>query len=127
MTSRDNFCLSCGACCAFYRASFYWSELDDFTSGGVPAGMTQKMDDFRVMMKGTGGSSPRCIALIGDIGSNVFCSIYSRRASVCRDFEASWQNHRPNLRCDKARLARGLPPLKSEDWIDPGNDFPKAA
>jgi Fe-S-cluster containining protein len=127
MMSRDNVCLDCGACCAFYRASFYWSELDDFMPNGVPAGMTQKMDDFRVMMKGTAGSSPRCVALIGDIGSRVFCSIYSQRASVCREFEPSWQSHQPNLRCDKARLAWGLPPLKADDWLDPDNNFPKAA
>ena len=29
-------CLSCGACCAHFRASFYWAEADDQTPGGVP-------------------------------------------------------------------------------------------
>ena len=28
-----NPCLSCGACCAFYRASFYWSEAAGVTPG----------------------------------------------------------------------------------------------
>jgi len=122
----DNPCLSCGACCAFYRASFYWTEAADFASSGVPAEMTEKLNDFRLAMKGTGGSSPRCIALNGFIGRAVTCSIYEQRASVCREFEPSWQNNAANPRCDKARAAWGLTPLKPESWIGPRN-FPKAA
>lgn len=121
-----NPCLSCGACCAFYRASFYWTEAADSAPGGVPAEMTEKLNDFRLAMKGTGLSSPRCIALDGFIGRRVSCSIYERRASVCREFEPSWQNNTANPRCDKAREAWGLAPLKPESWIDPRN-FPKAA
>lgn len=121
-----NLCLSCGACCAFYRASFYWSEAEDFSPGGVPLEMTQKLNDFRLIMKGTSGSSPRCIALTGFIGRRVACSIYERRSSVCRAFEASWYNNAPNPDCDKARSAWGLEPLKPEAWFDDHN-FPKAA
>ena len=119
-------CLSCGACCAFYRASFYWTEASDDASGGVPADMTEKLNDFRLAMKGTGGSSPRCIALNGFIGRAVACSIYERRASVCREFEPSWKTNAANPRCDKARAAWGLAALTPESWIDPRN-FPKAA
>ena len=121
-----NPCLSCGACCAFYRTSFHWSEASDTTPGGVPAEMTEKMNDFRLAMKGTGGSNPRCIALNGFIGRAVACSIYERRASVCRQFEPSWKNNDANPRCDKARTAWGLAVLTPESWIDP-RDFPKAA
>jgi uncharacterized protein len=121
-----NPCLSCGACCAFYRASFYWSEAAEFSPGGVPGEMTEKLNDFRLAMKGTGGTNPRCIALNGFIGRRVSCSIYERRASVCREFEPAWQNHAANPRCDKARAAWGLAPLNPESWIDPRN-FPKAA
>lgn len=121
-----NPCLSCGACCAFYRASFYWTEAADTTPGGVPAEMTEKLTDFRLAMKGTGGGSPRCVALNGFIGRAVTCGIYEQRASVCREFEPSWQSNAPNPRCDKARAAWGLMPLKPESWIDP-RDFPKAA
>jgi len=32
----NNSCLSCGACCAHCRVSFYWAEADDVTRGGVP-------------------------------------------------------------------------------------------
>jgi hypothetical protein len=126
LTMPVNPCLSCGACCAFYRASFYWTEGADSTPGGVPAELTEKLNDFRLSMKGTGGTTPRCIALNGFIGRRVSCSIYERRASVCREFEPAWQNNTANPRCDKARAAWGLAPLKPESWIDPRN-FPKAA
>ncbi len=109
-------CLRCGACCAFFRASFYWAEADDVSPGGVPVKMTRKLNDFRRSMLGMDGGNPRCIALQGEIGKRVFCSIYDSRASVCRDFEPSWENNRPNERCDRARAAWGLEPLKPGDW-----------
>ena len=109
-------CLRCGACCAFFRASFYWAEADDATPGVVPAGMTRKLSEYRRSMIGMDGRNPRCIALQGEIGKLVFCSIYEKRASVCRDFEPSWENDRSNERCDKARAAWGLDPLTPGDW-----------
>lgn len=78
--------------------------------------MTRKLNAFRRSMIGMDGSHPRCIALQGQIGERVFCSIYERRSSVCRSFEPSWENGRPNDRCDKARAAWGLGPLTPEDW-----------
>jgi len=33
--SSDNPCLSCGACCAAFRVSFYWREADGGESGGA--------------------------------------------------------------------------------------------
>lgn len=121
-----NPCLACGACCAFYRASFYWMEADVFTPGGAPEELTQKLNDFRLVMKGTNGSVPRCIALNGIVGRQVTCSIYERRSSVCRDFEPSWQNNSCNPDCDKARRAWGLEPMTPEFWFDDWN-FPQAA
>ena len=35
-----NPCVSCGACCVAFRASFYWAEGDDTTEGGVPVHLT---------------------------------------------------------------------------------------
>ncbi len=87
-------CLTCGACCAYFRASFYWAEADDATPGGVPANMTRKLGEFRRSMIGMDGIKPRCIALQGEIGKAVFCSIYERRASVCRAFDPSWEKGR---------------------------------
>jgi Fe-S-cluster containining protein len=107
-----NPCITCGACCAYYRASFYWGETDASRGGTVPAGMTEKLNDFRAVMRGTNQPIPRCIALLGQIGQSVGCSIYELRASVCRDFKVSWEDGLRNERCDKARAAWGLPPLE---------------
>ncbi|ENJ4382725.1 YkgJ family cysteine cluster protein, partial [Salmonella enterica] len=35
-----NPCMTCGACCAYFRVSFYWAEGDD-ASGRVPASLTE--------------------------------------------------------------------------------------
>lgn len=111
-----NPCLTCGACCAFFRASFYWAETDDATPGGVPVIMTKQCGPLRCMMLGTEGSHPRCVALKGDIGEQVHCVIYEQRASICREFPASWQDGEYNERCDRARAAWGLQPLTPESW-----------
>ncbi|MEW6670768.1 MAG: YkgJ family cysteine cluster protein [Thermodesulfobacteriota bacterium] len=124
MTHHLNPCLQCGACCAHYRASFYWAESNDI--GGVPPELTEKLNDFYVVMKGMHNPRPRCIALQGQIGSAVWCSIYERRASVCRNFAPSWENGTPNERCDKARAAWNLKPLTPDMWHIP-DDFDKAA
>jgi Fe-S-cluster containining protein len=88
--------------------------------------MTIKINDFFVAMKGSERHPPRCEALIGEIGRKVFCSIYDRRSSACRNFEPSWQNLHSNPRCDQARLAWALKPLSPDSWH--GNrGFPKAA
>jgi len=126
-----NPCLACGACCAFYRVSFYWGETDDVSPQGVPVALTEKINDFRVAMRraptlaGSGGH-PRCLALRGFIGKRVSCSIYPCRASVCRDFAPAWENGQPNPRCDLARAAWNLAPLLPGQWDSPGN-LPKAA
>lgn len=124
---KPNPCLTCGACCAFYRASFYWAETDDATFGGVPAHLTEKMNDFRAVMIGSTGENPRCIALHGEIGTQVGCSIYQRRASVCRDFIPSWYDGLThNERCDRARIAFKLSPLHNRSWSD-SDPLPRAA
>lgn len=120
-----NPCLTCGACCAFYRASFYWAETEEGTAGGVPVALTEKMDEYRVLMRGTRGANPRCVALQGTIGSAVYCSIYPSRSSICRSFSPSWENGLHNPRCDKARAAWGMAPLTPDSWREP--HLPKAA
>jgi Fe-S-cluster containining protein len=37
-----NPCLSCGACCASFRVSFYWRET---VALGLPEPMSKKVDD----------------------------------------------------------------------------------
>lgn len=112
---NDNPCLECGACCAFFRVSFYWAEADDATPGGVPAELTEDFNNTYRFMKGTGGPVPRCAALRGEIGGSVFCSIHSRRPSPCRNFTLSFSSGERNERCDKARAAHGLPPMSPHD------------
>ena len=109
---KINICITCGACCAFYKASFYWAEADDMIPDGVPCELTEKSDHYCLVMKGTNHANPRCIALVGDIGKSVFCSIYNRRSSTCKNFEPFWENALIGSRCDKARIAWGLKSLK---------------
>lgn len=111
----ENPCIQCGACCAFFRVSFYWEEVSD--PDGVPAGLTEKADDLFQCMKGTNQPVPRCVALKGTIGEKVGCAIYSRRSSTCQEF--GLQCHEGQLavdginlvRCNQARRAWNLPPL----------------
>jgi Fe-S-cluster containining protein len=110
----NNPCLSCGACCAHYRVSFYWAEADDVTWGGVPVELTERLSGVRLVMKGTNQSNPRCSALIGELGRRVDCAIYPNRPQVCRNLPMSWSAGQADEKCDKARIAIGLAPLEPE-------------
>lgn len=118
LNPMSNPCLNCGACCAYYRASFYWTEADDAPGGSVPAEMTVQVSPWHRAMRGTDSSKPRCCALQGEIGLSVACSIYPLRASPCRDFPASWSDGAHNPRCDSARRLWGLEPLRPSDIQD---------
>lgn len=120
--AQSNPCLHCGACCAHFRASFYWAEGDDATPDGVPVELTAKLTPHLRVMNGTDQPRPRCVALLGDIGQAVRCTIHPRRSSVCREFVPSWEDGQHNPRCDAARARWNLPPLTPEDWLDP--DWP---
>jgi Fe-S-cluster containining protein len=123
---NPNPCLHCGACCALFRVSFYWAEMEDFHCQGVPLDMVVKVNDFLVAMKGTERRPPRCTALTGAVGQRVFCTIYDQRPSPCREFEPSWQGDESSPRCDQARLMFGLEPLSPDSWR-PKRRFLKAA
>ncbi len=123
-----NPCTACGACCASYRVSFYWAEADVATGGTVPVEMTERITPHQIAMKGTAVPKPRCVALQGTVGEQVFCGIYSHRPSVCRNFSVAWENGESNELCDKARLSWGMPPLLPEHPIEPDQPTtPKAA
>jgi hypothetical protein len=119
MSRQENPCITCGACCAYYRASFYWGEGDDAPGGTVPVNLTEKLNDFYRVMIGTNGPRPRCVALLGSIGCQVRCAIYEQRSTPCREFEPSWAGGEPNPRCDAARAAWGLPPLEPPVELEP--------
>lgn len=115
-------CQSCGACCAYYRVSFYWREAEeaaDGRHGPVPVELTDDRDEFHRSMKGTSSKHhSRCVALEGKVGEGVACSIYTLRPSPCRDFEASFEDGTHRRRCDEARARYGLRPLTRKDWAD---------
>lgn len=106
-----NVCLSCGACCAHFRVSFYWSETEPFLGGGVPLALTEQLTPHYSCMRGTHQAVPRCVALDGAIGASVACTIYPLRPSPCRELEPYDSEGQPSEKCNRARAAHGLPPL----------------
>ncbi|BAE74659.1 hypothetical protein SGGMMB4_03081 [Sodalis glossinidius str. 'morsitans'] len=106
MSGDGNPYLSCSACCAFFRVSFYWAEADD-GAGQVPAALTEPLTPFLRCMSGT--NEPP--ALQGQIGKRVSCTLYASRPSPCREFQMSSEDGRANAACDRARAHYGLPPL----------------
>ena len=116
--SVEHPCLTCGACCAFFRVSFHWSEADPALGGQVPFELTEPLRTHERAMRGTSEKAPRCIALDADIGRYSRCTIHDRRPSVCALVPASYEFGTASAQCDKARLAHGLPLLAPADWID---------
>jgi Fe-S-cluster containining protein len=112
----DHPCLRCGACCAFFRVAFHWSEAEGVTGGNVPLALTEKLDPHRLAMRGTNAAKPRCVALVGVVGHVAHCGVYEQRPSVCREVQPSWEFGTVSAQCDKARLAHGLPLLTPRDW-----------
>lgn len=101
-------CTSCGACCAAFRVDFHPAELAGAPyawGAGVPREMTLLLTPAICRMLGTDASPPRCVALEGEIGVAVSCSIYAGRPSPCREFDTEHEA------CARARRRHGLAPL----------------
>ncbi|MDE1545292.1 YkgJ family cysteine cluster protein [Dechloromonas agitata] len=101
-------CQSCGACCASFRVDFHPAELAGgrFAWGqGVPHSLSVPVTACIVRMAGTDRAAPRCVALDGEIGLAVRCTIYAERPSPCREFDTE------HSACNRARQRHGLPPL----------------
>lgn len=117
LMSIKNPCLHCGACCAFFRISFYWGETDPDQGGTVPPELVDQLNDTYCCMKGTNQRARRCEALDGKIGEEVHCRIYEQRPTPCREFGIQEENGFLSItpeeleRCNHARNAWGLPPL----------------
>lgn len=111
MSEINNPCISCGACCAYFRVSFYWAESED-AGGVVPQALTEQVTPFLSCMQGTNRKSPRCVALDGEVGQSVSCSIYLNRPTPCHEFDQSGLNGVSNEACDRARAQYGLPPVE---------------
>ena len=109
-------CLSCGACCAYFRVSFYSTEISP-DSLHVPKELTVTIDVHESIMTGTDAiQSPRCVALAGTVGKDGSCRIYENRPSPCRKFEASYAYGVKEPRCDEARAAHGMRALTLQDY-----------
>ncbi|WP_373976542.1 YkgJ family cysteine cluster protein [Chitinibacter sp. SCUT-21] len=104
-------CLSCGACCAHYRVSFYFGESDATEGGTVPDDLVEPISPFYVAMRGTNQPNPRCTSLVGTVGQSACCGIYELRSSSCKELQAA------DERCNKARAKYGLPPLSKADLV----------
>ncbi len=126
-----NPCLSCGACCAYFRVSFHWSETEPELGGKVPIELTEPLRTHECAMRGTSQAQPYCTALDADIGRHSRCTIHDCRPSVCAAVPASLEFGERSRQCDKARAAWGLPMLTAADWsgvdLDERNQPPAAA
>ena len=109
--SAQDACLTCGACCAFFRVSFYWAEGESMPEEAVEA-----LTPVYSCMKGTNQKNPRCIMLSGEIGQQVSCTMYAQRSSSCKDVQAG------DEQCHKARAGYGLIPLIEIEPAYPSND-----
>ena len=104
-------CLSCGACCAHYRVSFYWAE-----GLNLPEHYTEPVTAVYSCMAGTNQAQPRCVALTGELGLGVSCSVYHARSSTCKEVQAG------DEQCNKARAAYQMIPLIQIDPLVAEND-----
>jgi len=117
MAQGSSPCITCGACCAFFRVDFYWREAEPSDSAHpVPQGLFEEHENHMRCMKGTNSKrSRKCVALSGRIGEHVGCTIYPNRPTPCRRFQYSYYDGKPNPRCDEARAAHGLLPLRRDE------------
>ena len=100
LPSAEQICIHCGACCATFRVSFYWAE-----GSALPPNYTVALTPVYDCMAGTNQSQPKCIALQGEVGREVSCSVYAARSSTCKEVQLG------DTQCQKARLAHQLPPI----------------
>ena len=76
-----------------------------------PVKVTVPLTATLVRMRGTDEAPPRCIALEGEVGKSVACTIYEQRPGPCRDFAPYASLGIGDDACDRARRRHGLPPL----------------
>lgn len=91
-------CMKCGACCAYWpNIPILPGEVKDIDEKLKIYLKPSPLDPRGLSLKSVEGSN-RCIALEGQLGVSVKCSIYDIRPPVCRRFEPG------SDLCKKARL-----------------------
>ena len=79
--------------------SFYWADRDTWHT---PEALTEKVGAHFSCMAGTNRANPHCIALEGEVGKSVTCTIYGQRPPPCREVQPG------DERCLTARSRHGL-------------------
>ncbi len=103
-------CLICGACCAspFVGQGYIRLDPDEearLARKGLPVLEIVPGPEDRLVLLGTKDNAERihvCVALTGQLGKQVACSIYEQRPLLCRQFEAG------SAECYEARRALGI-------------------
>lgn len=101
----------CGAYCAHFRVSFYWTEADD-ADGLMPSVLTESLTPFLCRMSGTNQRQSCCAALSDDIGDAVRYTTYESRPSSYRELVMSGENGEKNDAYNRAWARYGLSPLR---------------
>ncbi len=109
-------CLNCGACCASLCVSFHRSQLAS-EGGYVPDALACPETASTWRMRGTDASPPRCVALVGDVGKDARCSIYTNRPDPCREFAPHGVFGISNVACNRVRGRHGLEPLPTPERL----------
>ena len=104
-------CLTCGACCTYFRVSFYWAEGID-----MPEDYVEPLTPVYSCMKGTNQKNPRCVALQGTVGEQVSCGMYEQRSSSCKEVQIA------DAQCNKARVAHNMLPFIQIEGDEAEND-----
>lgn len=103
-------CQDCGACCSYFKVYFREEDNPNYKKLGDKIFFVSK---DKIFMKGRetfkGG---KCVALEGEVGKHVSCSVYEDRPDVCRKFDRVLPNGKINPRCVQARLSLKLPIIK---------------
>jgi len=80
-------CMKCGACCAYWpNIPVRETEVKDIDERLKLYLKPSSLEPRGLSMKFVEGST-RCVALEGQLGVSVKCSIYDIRPPVCRRFE----------------------------------------
>ena len=114
MTESTSACCACGACCVTYRVTLPRIELDTAPGGRVPAGLTEPYTPTTACMREHPDTPGRCIALAGEVGVAVSCTIYPQRPSACSDFAPLSAIGIGDEACDEARRRHGIIPLGND-------------
>jgi Fe-S-cluster containining protein len=90
---------------------FHIADLETTPGGCVPVALTVPLTATLVRMRGTDAAEPRCIALAGEVGREVKCTIYEKRPGPCRDFAPYAALNIGDAGCARARRRHGMAPL----------------